>query len=90
MHRINDKPNKNQIFLPLGKKESYAAEGCMGFFSVLCICMALKSHMYYYLLYKYSKSSSYQIKFIIRGQRGWGRSTHFKITCKSYNFAMHD
>ena len=44
---------RNQIFLPLGKKESSAAKGCTGSLAALkgrsCICAALRPHMSYLL-----------------------------------------
>ena len=59
----------NQIFLPLGKKESFGAKGCTGSLAALkgrsCICAALRPHMYYYLWYKFWKSSGFPAKFII-------------------------
>ena len=46
----DDKSATYQIFLPLGKKESSAAEGCTRFLAGLkgrpCICAALRSHMF--------------------------------------------
>ena len=48
---MDDKRAKIQSFLPEGKKESCAAEGCTRFLSALevrsCICAALRPHMYY-------------------------------------------
>ena len=59
----------NQIFLPLGKNKSFGAKGCKGSLVALngrsCIYAAIRLHMYYYLCYKFWKSSVFLAKFII-------------------------